>query len=139
MSKTRSRRKNRLKREAATLPASTYLVLDASGNRRPISPTRWQQYVASHVIVPIAVGAALARVRPGYTVKLDSQSEAVVVEINPPTQIFKFKSNYWSVFWRAFIFTPGFVMSLDEMKRAIAEDHQEPSYPIVERWRGVLA
>jgi len=139
LSKNRRPRKSRLHREAATLPASTYLVLDADGKRRPLSPTRWQQYVASHVIVPIALGAAIARVRAGYTVKLDRNQEAVIVEINPQTDVyFKFCSNYWTVFWRAFIFT-GQIVSLEEIKRAIAEDHQEPRYEVVARYRGVLA
>lgn len=140
MSKSRSRNQKRLRAVvAAAVTTSTYLVIDAGGKRHSLSPLRWAQYHASHAIEPVQPGSPVARVRPGYTVRRDSEGGAVVVAIPHAEPVVRLRSNFWSVFWRSYIYSPvGGRMSLAVMLRAIAEDHQQASV-VIERRLGVAA
>lgn len=130
MSKKRSRNKARLKAVASAVAVGTYLVLDAAGRRRQLSPMRWAQYRASFLIEPVAENSPIARVRLGYTVRVDAGGEAVVVALETRPQEVKLRSNFWAVFWRAFIYSGGGGWTMAELLRAIAEDHQQESVEV---------
>lgn len=136
MSKKRNKHRRAIRAVAATaLTVGTYLVLDAEGCRRKLSPMRWAQYRASFLIEPVAENSPIARVRPGYTVRVDAGGEAVVIALDTQQPEIKLRSNFWAVFWRAFIYSDGGGWTMAELLRAIAEDHQQEGV-VVERIPG---
>jgi len=130
VSKKRSRNKARLKAVASAVAVGTYLVLDAAGRRRELSPMRWAQYRASFLIEPIGTNSPIARVRPGYTVRVDASGEAIVVALETDSRPVKLRSNFWAVFWRSFIYSDGGGWTMPELLRALAEDHQQESVEV---------
>ena len=140
----RNKHRRQIRAVIAHLTPDTYLVIDARGGKYPISPMGFALYKASHAIEPIKNNEGketpAARVRPGYGVHRIGGETVIQANARSNLERGPRSNNFMNLLMRCFIYNlRGGRTTFAEMMRAIAEDHQEPSYPIVERWRGVLA